>query len=108
MKPIKRGSLTILGSPWEYASYDPAAFARAHGKEVPALVESSPPRILFAHGTVTKGIIRHELLHAYLFTLPIRSVDLSPDQLEELIADLLADHWDTIGRQTREMFKKLS
>ncbi len=108
MKPIKRGIITILGSPWEYATVDPDDFARVNGSEVPAVCESSPPRLLFARGQVTKAIIRHELLHAYLFTLPLRSVELSTDQLEEIIADVLADHWDSIGRQTREIFKKLS
>jgi hypothetical protein len=108
MKPLKRGTITILGSPWEYTTVDPDTFARDHGKDVPAVCLSTPPRLLFAHGQVTKGTIRHELLHAYLFTLPLRSVELSPDQLEEIVADILADHWDTMGRQTREIFKKLT
>jgi hypothetical protein len=107
MRSIKSGTLTILGTRWKYAMLSQDAFARAHGVDTRGICLSQPRQMLFPEGGVTLGNVRHELLHAYLFSLPTASADLSLDQFEEVVADLLGDHWETMDRQARQIHSKL-
>ena len=46
-------------------------------------------KIVFQKGVMTPGTIRHELLHAIIYEAPIKSADLTPDQVEEMCAEIL-------------------
>lgn|ERR1700688_208537 len=97
--------ILIMGSKWGILIVETEEFQEVYGEFARGVVSASDRQIIFA-GNPNKGTIRHELLHAYMETLPILSAQLSPVQVEEVCGDILAEYWDEMARITNYIYRE--
>lgn len=112
--PVPRSSLIksfechIFGFKWKYHLVKPVPFAKAFGEDTAAITFPYPTaHIFFCHGSVDLGLVRHELVHAYLSHLPVGSANLTEPQSEEVTAEFVQYYWDNLDKVAREILKKL-
>lgn len=100
----------IRGNKWIVRELTSKQFAKLHGyeeEEVDALVDFSTKKreIHFVKGKIDVKIIKHELFHAFMRESLTSSADLSPDQVEEVGADIIAEHLFDILKLTEEILE---
>lgn len=96
--------IRILGKPWQVLVVPEDEFQATYGVGCMGVTKSHEKRIILPFGC-SRGVVRHELLHAFYGTLPLQSAGLRSKQVEEVCADLLCDFLDDILALTRIVFK---
>lgn len=72
-----------------------------------AVTVRSERRVDFRESTFALRVCRHELWHMYCATLYTASADLSPDQMEELQAEMLEDYMNKMPEQADYIYERL-
>jgi len=79
--------------------------------EVHGAVASANPNnhtIYITEAGLDRGTILHEIFHAYCFSLFARSDEITKEGYEEIIASMLEEYYDVIGKQATKILKELS
>lgn len=86
---------------------DYATYVSRHGKDSEALTATGPHEMVFRADCFTAGTVRHELLHAFFASSPIKSANLNAGQTEEVAAEIMDYHWADYCRLARAIYKGL-
>lgn len=83
----------ILGKKWSLKVLTPKKYVKKHGYDSVAITLGWKRKI-FIHGKgIDKETLVHELVHAFLHELCLKSTnDISTDDLEEIFAELMAKY----------------
>lgn len=100
MSKKKALKITIKGVEWTIFAQSNTQYIRAHGKDSGAITYLRDREIYFNTGHFTPGYVRHELLHAYVSSSGTTSSNLTADQVEELCAEIVEEHFYEIGGLT--------
>lgn len=111
-KPVasKRSKkIKILGVLWSYKILEDFNYDSKHGTDSAAYIEHDEhkPFIRFRASDFSLPTVRHELFHAYVFGLHLSSADLSVDQFEEVVAEMLGTHLPNMEIQAQEIYNSL-
>jgi hypothetical protein len=92
--------IEIKGYPWTVKLLTPKQFVKEAEKvgmdpesDVAFTHKDGTREIVFKKGYLTPGTLRHELMHAIVSECRTDSVDLTPDQREELCCEILDHDW---------------
>lgn len=88
-KPYKAN---IKGIDWEFHIQSNASYIRSHGKDSGAITYLGDRDVYFNSSQLSPGTVRHELMHVYVKSSGTNSASLSPDDVEELCAELYEVH----------------
>lgn len=92
MAKVRSIKIKIKGIEWAIYAQTQAAYKRKHGSDSHAITYTKDRDIYFNISTLAPNYVRHEIFHAYIASSSINSSNLTPDQLEELAAELFGDH----------------
>lgn len=106
MSRIKQRQITVKGTRWKYTVLPEQLFLETLGENA-GITNPNDKTMTFNQQGLTWGICRHELLHAYLFSAPIGSAELTGDQVEEVCAELLDTDGLQIFKQASKMYLTL-
>jgi hypothetical protein len=87
----------IKGLEWTIFGQSNASYVREHGKDSGAITYPQDREIYFNTNHFTPGYVRHELLHAFVSSCGTNSSSLTADQVEELCAEIVEEHYYEIG-----------
>jgi hypothetical protein len=92
MTKIKHIVLKIKGVDWKVFIQSPAAYRRMHGNDSSAISYPEDRELYFKKDHIKFGTVCHELLHSYVASSGTTSANITADQMEEHICELLEDH----------------
>lgn len=102
----KTYKLLICGKSWKYRKRTPESFSKLYeNDEAVAITKIDTRAMEFMEYDLET--IRHELFHAYVSELHIESADLSRNQYEEILAEMLSKNWELMDKQARTMSRNL-
>lgn len=82
----------IKGIEWHFYLQSSAAYIRQHGKDSEAITYTHEREVYFDKSLLNPVGVRHELLHVFVSSSNTSSSGLKPDQVEELCAEIFAEH----------------
>lgn len=94
-------TLNIKGLEWKIHVQSPASYRKMHGTDSSAITYPEDRDIYFKKDHVKHGTILHELGHALVWSAGTTSAQITADQMEELIFELLEEHYFDLGNWTR-------
>lgn len=89
--------ISIKGIDWTIFGQSNASYVREHGNDSAAITYPAHREIYFNFSYVTPGYVKHELMHAYVSSSGTNSSKLAADQVEELCAEIIEEHYYEIG-----------
>lgn len=103
--------IRIKGARWKYRLLSYARFCKYHPEinpeDDPAVTDCGNKIIDFYVKDLDLIVVRHEIIHGFISELHIESASLSVAQIEEVIADLVAENWDEMGAKAKFMFARM-
>ena len=106
----KQNKIKIFGNTWTYRVFKRDQFKKRYPESTPetlAITYSNKNRIDFVTEGVTMRECRHEVIHAYIASLPLNSAELNEDALEEIYCELISREWNQIDSDARRIFNNL-
>lgn len=101
--------LKIKGVSWHVKLVSERHWKRTEDAESFAITDTAKYQILFRKDYLSKGIVLHELLHAYVKCCSLESVtDLSSSAMEEICAGILQDHGEEMFLTATKLYSKLN
>jgi hypothetical protein len=97
----------VLGQRWSCTLLSNEQYEAKHGRKCVAVTLMAERQIEFRADAFTLGTVRHELMHAYFASMPITSAGLGPEQIEEVAAEIVDTHWDTLSATAKQIYKAL-
>ena len=110
LKPIGTTEVEILGIPWTFELYSDIDYAIIQPEEPEDMCGETwtdKNTVIFQQTGMTKGVVRHELRHAYSKYLLCPSADLTQVQSDEYHAHIDEHFWDTMRDQVNEIYATL-
>lgn len=106
---MKSFSFTIMGAKWSATIMSRSQFDKLNPDciDTEAVCICKKRQIHFVDNELTKGIIRHEIRHAFTHELCIYSAELTAHQMEEVQCELDELRWDEMNHVSTELFKNL-
>lgn len=95
--------IKIKGADWKIEFLTQTAYEKKHGENSHAMTEMEKKTISFIKGNCNVGIIRHELLHAFVTETHTESSSLTALQMEELCCATLQHQWSNIQMLVEEI-----
>lgn len=99
--------IKIRGQDWVIKLYTAEAFYNKHEDSVAALTNAAEKEILFNDEELSLATVIHELTHAYFAASHVISANLTPDQVEEVMCELIGELGPEIVRVGRKLTKHL-
>ena len=101
-------TVNIKGNEWTVKYLTPSQFRREckiDGTDHAAAYTTvdGTRKIILQKGDATLGIIRHEIAHAIVSEAPILSANLSSEQMEELMCEIVQKDWGLIAKLAEEI-----
>lgn len=94
-------TLTIKGLEWKIFVQSPAVYKREHGNDSAAITYPEDREIYFCTDRVKFGLCLHEIGHALVWSSGTTSAQITAHQMEELIWELMEEHYFELGNWTR-------
>ena len=100
--------INIKGNDWTVKYLTPKQFANESRKDqvynaAAYTTLDGSRKIVLQKNDCTVGIIRHEIGHAIVYESPVASAELSSDQVEEMMCEIIQREWGLIARLTEEI-----
>ena len=92
----KKLTIQVKGKDWNLRLWSNAVYIKKFGDDSGAVTFPDSKEINFIRGDLSLGVIRHELLHAFVAESNTESAYLDPDQTEELAASIIEFEWNNI------------
>ncbi len=102
--------VSIRGDEWRFEIVSDAYFRRIHKefKDSEAVTDTAKHMVHFKYDAFCLETITHELVHVFCSYLSLASThEVTLDDHEEMIADVMASSWDSISKLRKEIFKGL-
>lgn len=100
-------SINIRGQDWTVRVIDAEVFSARYDESTAAFTVSSTKEIVFSADELNLSTVIHELTHAYFSASHITSANLSPDQVEEVMCEVIGEFGPEIIRVGRKLLKSL-
>ena len=105
---MKEYAFTIKDIDWIIKLQDDKTYELQHGNDSDGLTRGGSQKIYIKKSKLTKRLITHELLHAYVASCCVHSIeDLSVSGMEELCAEILEFHLEQIAELSDLLYNKL-
>ncbi len=91
MKKKRTLTVQIKGADWKVVAMPSAMFKRANG-DCGAVTYPEDQEMHFNLNSFNPGLVRHELIHAYVSASNVESASPTADQIEELAASIYQYH----------------
>lgn len=98
----------ICGELWHYCLVTPDQMGKISDSNTLGLCDSSAKRIYIHDASITHPIIIHELMHAFKSEKLSHSADLSGDQMEEMMCDIVGYQWFKVLLLAHLIYSNLS
>ena len=99
--------LKILDKDWQVFLHSEDSFVERFGDHDAALTLPQEFEVHFCTEHLNLNTVRHELFHCYMSCLCVGSAQLEAHQLEEIAAELFAEHGDKILKMAKALHKEL-
>jgi hypothetical protein len=100
--------IDIKGVPYKVLLQDKEKYQKSHGGNSYAHVNKHTKEIVFRKDHIEKRIVIHEVVHAFLNQCHLASCnDLSVEDFEEIVCELMEDHLLDITKVSNTIFKEL-
>ena len=96
-------TINIKGLDWKIFVQAPALYKRKHGADSAAITYPEDREIYFCTDRVKYGLCMHELGHALIESSGTTSANITAHQMEELILELIEEHYFDLGNWTRNV-----
>ena len=106
----KRHQQYVKDIMWNFRLLEDKEYDKIHSdsKEDSAITQWSNRLVDFRKSKFTRGTIRHELIHVYVFSCLIESqTDTSADDREEMIATIMDYHYHDYAKLTDDIWEAL-
>lgn len=108
-KPLKTCKVNVRGFSFECRLFADIEFNRIHNEEGLEAVTIWPTkRIDFKVSTFTQEIVKHEILHAFLYTSLNETANLDAISKEENAAEVFAYFGEQMIQISKEIYKRFS
>jgi len=106
---MKSFSVNINGERWKYKLLEDSRYNKVMDEkdESDACTFKRRREMLFRRSALKFGTVIHELIHAYCYYLYLNSADISKEDYEEIICELMEDRMMTIVDQAHMMYLKM-
>jgi hypothetical protein len=106
----KTFSITINGERWRYRALPEAEYQTRYGdlRESIAVTHKKERRMDFLDTGLTRGVVIHELIHAYCKGLYLGSTEIHWSDMEEIVCEMLEEKLDLIADQATQMHQKMT
>jgi hypothetical protein len=95
--------LKILGKKWTVYYCTSRYYKKKCGDDSVGLTECDLKEIYLLIKRLTPEIAAHELFHAYMVELCVTPASLTPDQMEEICADVIGKHGRKLLKQADQI-----
>lgn len=99
--------LKIRGQDWTVKLLPIDSFYRIYDEGIAALTNVETKEIIFNPEDLSLSTVIHELTHAYFSASHVISANLNPDQVEEVMCDVIGEFGPEIIRTGRKLTKYL-
>lgn len=83
-------------------------YIKKHGDGSYAHLDKLKKCLAFRQDHISKKIIMHEVMHGYINACHLASCsDISMDDFEEIVCELIEEHYSDIGKTTNQIYKYL-
>lgn len=97
----------IKGIEYRVQLLEKCKFEKTHGKDI-AYLDKETRELLFRKDYIKKNVVIHEVTHAFINSLHLGSCsDLTINDFEEIICEMMEDHIDDIKRLSNQIFAYL-
>lgn len=104
-KPVK---VVIKDVSWTFEVLDDKAYEFKHGKDSHGITISSSQAVYLKLSDFSQNLVRHELLHVYISSCCVSSVqDLESSDMEEICAEVIEHHLEDIVKHSKSIYNKL-
>jgi hypothetical protein len=88
--------IEIKGNHYEFILQSPQTYKRNHGSDSAAITYVKDKKVFFRTDEFNNNTIRHEIAHILFAESHTGSSDLSPDQVEEVFCEIIAEMYSQI------------
>jgi len=110
-KPLKTIRFTIRGFRWTAQIFTPEDYLEIEKQheteESDAMTLRDKQLLLFKSTAIDRVTVRHEMVHAFICTLHLSSVDLDGEQMEEIFAEFISTSIEEYIRVSDSLFKRI-
>ena len=99
--------IKILDIKWKVVLLDEEEYIKQHGDDAAAHTSEAYREIVFNEEELNLINVKHELWHAYRYSMCTHAAGLSALQEEEISAELFATRGDAMNRLARKVHKEL-
>lgn len=106
--------MDVRGEKWKYRRVSLKYFFKLHPEYLKeddenfAVMDDVAKTVDFVKGKITRATVRHELFHVYCRTLYLASTKMDASEIEEVQADMLAEHLDSYYNHCEEVYANLT
>lgn len=99
--------LFIIGQRWKVHLLDEKKYIRKWGDDSAALTAHTTYNMYFNEAELSLEVVLHEYFHAAMASMCITAAKLKPHQVEEVAADVFAQHGKSILKQGKKLYKEM-
>lgn len=99
--------VVILGKSWRVKVVSPKTYMKNHGDDSDAITDLNKRVIDFRNDEFNIEVIRHEIFHAFLEESMVSRASLTPEQVEEIAAEIVGRYAEEICNLGNEILNKL-
>lgn len=97
--------IMVKGLEWTVYVQSKAAYVRNHGNDSSGITYISSREIFFNEANYMPYYAFHEILHAFVGSSGTTASSLNADQIEELCAEIISEHYYEIGELQHKITK---
>lgn len=104
-KPVK---IVIKDVHWTLEVLEDKKYEEEHGKDSHGITDKSKLKVDLKLTSLSQALVRHELLHVYVSSCCINSIDDMDDSgMEELCAEIVEFHLEDMAKHSKSLYSKL-
>jgi hypothetical protein len=99
--------LEVSGHVWEFFSLTKSTYQKKFGRASAGIADGDARTVHFSADQLTIRLIIHELIHVLVFESNTASSNLSAEQMEEAICDIVANNFSQLLNWAMIIYDKL-
>jgi len=97
----------ILDRDWKFYILSEDSFQRRFGEHDSAVTLPDSREVFFCTDHLAQNVVFHEVWHVYRATMLTQSASITPEQEEEISAEMFSEYGNKMIRMSRILYKEL-
>lgn len=103
---LEQHAISIRGVTWTVRLYNPRSYVKINGDDSRAITHLAEREIHCRQDYLDLVTLRHEVIHALIDSSHHISSDLDQDKFEEMVCEIVSEHYYDIGKWSEEIQKR--